>query len=903
MKKELSRTNPAPPRLARFALLGLLPLDRREYIAGDLEEGYRRRVAVCGNAQAGRWYWSQTVRTLVHLLPRGRGVPETLPSGEQPMQKLWQDLKYGVRACRRNPGFTLATILTLALGIGANTAMFSFVNAFLFKPLPVDEPTRLVSLYRFDGKVNEYKQNFSYPVVRDLQRKSAALDGVFARTLERVGFGSEGRTDMLYGEVVTGNYFDVLGVRPALGRGFLPEEYQASGSASVIVIGHQVWEDRFGGDPAVVGSHVRVNNREFTIVGVAPPEFLGTKFGLAMDYWMPVESIDVIHGDDSALRDRESHWLEVFGRLKPGLSMGQAEADLASVMTSLREEYPEDEKNISLKLGPARGIALDVDPSIAKKVSLGGAVALAVVAIVLLIACANVANLMLIRASGRRKEVAMRLALGAPRTRLVRQLLTESMTLSLAGGAVGLLFAFGAGRMLNLFLPQVVYTIRLDVSPDANVLLFTLAATVATGVLFGLAPALQASRLNLVTALRGVAADVSTGRRGVSLQKALVVSQIALSLILLAVAGLFLRSVVNAQTADPGFLTKNLLFTSLDLGLAGLSREEGERLFDRLETELPNLPAVRSAALCTNLPLDDSSNGTTIWSDEGTVSEDDGVPVEYIAISGGFFEAMGIPLQEGRTFAASDDRQSPGVAMVNRALADRMWKGRDPVGRRIHFRGPTGPTVEVVGVVGNVKQQSLGEDDTPSLFRPLSQSYSASASLVVQTEGDPAAAADPVRRAIRDLNPNIPLFNLKTINQHMSYTLWHTRLGAALATLFGFLALALATVGLYGVISYGVARRTREIGIRMALGARRRDVITSVLRGGLSLVAIGGGLGLAASLGLSRLLASILFGVSGIDYAALGGVFLILSLVSLLACYLPARKASKLDPIATLRAD
>ncbi len=820
------------------------------------------------------------------------------------MQKLWQDLKYGVRACRRNPGFTLATILTLALGIGANTAMFGLVNAFLFKPLPVDEPGELVSLYRFDNKAHEYKQNFSYPVIRDLQRKSGALEGVFARSLERVGFGSEGRTDMLYGEVVTGNYFDVLRVRPALGRGFLPEEYKAPGSSSVIVIGHQLWEDRFRGDPAVVGSQVRINNRQFTIVGVAPPEFLGTKFGLAMDFWMPVESIEVIHGDDAALRDRGSHWLEVFGRLKTGLSIGQAESDLASVLTSLREEYPEEEKNITFKLGPARGIALDVDPGLAQKVSLGGAVALAVVAIVLLIACANVANLMLIRASGRRKEVAMRLALGAPRIRLVRQLLTESMALSLAGGTIGFLFAFLAGRMLNLFLPTLVYTVRLDVGPDSNVLLFTMAATVATGILFGLAPALQASRLNLVTALRGVAADPSPGRRGaVSLQKGLVVSQIAMSLVLLAVAGLFLRSVVNAQTADPGFSTKNLLFTSLDLGLAGITQEDGERLFDRLERELPALPVIRSAAFCTNLPLDDSSNGTTIWSDEGTVTEDDGVPAEYIAISGGFFSAMGIPLQEGRTFNASDDRQSPGVAVVNRALADRLWSGQDPIGRKVHFRGPTGPTVEVVGVAANVKQQSLGEDSTPSLFRPLSQSYSSSASLVVQTNGNPAAAAEPVRRAIREINPNIPLFNLKTIDQHLSYTLWHTRLGAALSTLFGLLALALATVGLYGVISYGVARRTREIGIRMALGARRRDVIASVLRGGLALVAVGGGVGLAASLGLSRLLASILFGVSGTDYAALGGVFLILSGVSLLACYLPARKASKLDPITTLRAD
>ncbi len=819
------------------------------------------------------------------------------------MQRLWQDLKYGVRACRRNPGFTLATILTLALGIGVNTAMFSLVNTFLFKPLPVDDPGRLVSLYRFDGKAHEYKQNFSYPVVRDLQRKSSALEGVFARSLERVGFGNEGRTDMLYGEVVSGNFFDVLGVRPVLGRGFLPEEYKAAGSASVIVIGNQLWVDRFGGDPSVVGSPVRINNRQFTVVGVAPPEFLGTKFGLAMDFWMPLESIEVIHGDDSALSDRESHWLEVFGRLKPGLSMDQAEADLESVLTAVREEHPDDEKNISLKLGPARGIALDVDPSIAERVSLGGAVALVVVGIVLLIACANVANLMLIRASGRRKEVAMRLALGAPRLRLVRQLLTESMALSLAGGLVGFVLAFGAGRMLNLFLPKLVYTVRLDVNPDRNVLLFTLAATVATGILFGLVPALQASRLNLVAALRGVAAEAPSSRGGITLQKGLVVSQIALSLVLLAVAGLFLRSVVNAQTADPGFRTADLLFTSLDLGLAGLSPEEGERFYDFSERQLATLPLVRSAAFCTNLPLDDSSNNTTVWSDEDTVTEDDGVRAEYIAISGGFFGTMGIPILAGRTFMASDNQQSPAVAIVNQALAERLWKGQDPLGRQFHFRGPTGPTVEVVGVVGNVKQESLGEDSTPSLFRPLGQSYRSSASLVVQTEGNPAAVADPIRRAIREINPNIPLFNQKTIDQHLSFTLWHTRLGAALATLFGFLALALATVGLYGVISYGVTRRTREIGIRMALGARRRDVISSVVRGGLVLVVIGGALGLAASLGLSRLLASILFGVSGTDYGALGGVILILSAVTSFACYLPARKASKLDPITTLRAD
>ncbi len=827
------------------------------------------------------------------------------------MRTLWQDLRYGARMLLKNRGLTFVAVLSLALGIGANTSIFSLINAVMFKPLPVRNPEQLVALYTTEAQ-GDFSNAFSYPDYVDYRDHNEVFTALVGHagiplSLSSSDAKSDGgsQPELIWGEAVTGNYFSGLGVETARGRTFTLEEDDAPGTHPVAVLNYNFWQRRFGADASVIGKTLTLNGHDFTVVGVAGKNFTGTKFlGFTPDVWVPLMMYGQLVPESSdRLAQRGSHWLELRGRLKPGVSMEQARAAMNVVARQLHQAYPKTDGDETMHVISGK---TKVEPFLVEKnlLPIASGLLMSLVGIVLLIACANVANLLLARASVRRREIAIRLALGASRARLIRQLLTESLLLSVLGGALGLLLALWFTDLIVAGSPTLDFPVDYGVQLDVRVLGFAILLSLFTGIIFGLAPALQASRPELVTALKNEASASGKHSRGVSLRSVLVIAQVALSLVLLVSAGLFIKSTRNAQRVETGFDVQHLLLMSVDVGLQGYDEAKARAFYKRVIERVENVPGVRHASFAFPLPLDAYGDGRGVLVEGQMLKGDERPPTVSMSIAGPeFLETLGTQLVQGRDFNARDKEDAPRVVIINETMAHRFFGSSAPnaLGKRLSVSGPAGPYLEVIGVAADGKYGTLGEDPQPYLFLPLLQHYASRITLVARTEGSPQALIDPVRREIHALDANLPVFGVKTGVQFMQRLQSASQGIATLTGIFGLLALLLAMIGIYGVMAYMVAQRTHEIGIRIALGAQSSDVLKLVVGHGLWLVLIGVGLGLIGALAATRVMASLLYGVSATDPLIFASVALLLTIIALVACYVPARRATKVDPMIALR--
>lgn len=814
------------------------------------------------------------------------------------------DLIYAWRRLRQSPGFALVAIVTLALGIGANTAIFGVVDRLLVRPLPVQNPDSLalIGATRPDGADFE----FNFPLIQDYQRANTVFADLSATATTTVGLGTDTTTGRHQALLVSGNYFRLLGVPAALGRTFAENEGVEVEDAAVVVLGHGVWVRQFGADPAVIGRSIRLNGHSFTVIGVAPREFRGTTRSFVPDLYVPITAYGWLDaerpGNEHPLRSRYFTWVQMFGRLREGVSREQAQESLNLLARGIHAATPANTSTNLVVLPGAQGFTQDF-----REVRLPLRLLWATAALVLLIACANLANLQLARAQSRSREVAIRLALGARRTRIVRQLLTESLMLSLAGGVAGVLVALWLGQFLERFRPPES-SVSVNGDVDFRLLGFALLASLVTGVGFGLFPALRASRPNVVPELKGgTSGGDGPARRG-SMRQVLVVFQVALSLLVLIGAGLCVRSLLNLRRVDPGFEPSQVLLVSLDLGLNRYDPLPAESFYANLLERVRTLPGVESAGLASTTPLSGRAPAMSVERVEGYEPPDRrGRPFgDFTLVTPGYFGTMGIPLLQGRDVGEADTALARPVVVVNEAFARRYWPGQEVLGRRI-FQHSSGTPLEteVVGVVRTTKHRRLTDDARPAMYFPVAQKpdQARALTLAVRTGLDPTVMAARLREVVKALDPQVPVFSVRTMEQQRDGSLALERMAATLLLAFGGLALLLAALGIYGVLAYSVGRRTREIGVRMALGARVTDVLTLVLRQGLSLVGIGLGVGLLAALGATRWLGSFLFGVSPLDPLTLGLGVLLLALVALAACWLPARRAARVNPIVALRQD
>ena len=812
------------------------------------------------------------------------------------MTVLLQDLRFGARMLLKYPGFTATVIVVLALGIGATTAIFSLVNGVLLKPVTgVEKPERLVSLYTSDYSSGPYGGS-SYPDFLDFRDQTDVFTGLAASedAIANLNVGDE--AERLRGQAVTGNYFSVLGVTSAAGRTLLPGD-EARGVAEV-VISYDLWRRRFNSDAAVIGQTVTLDGRAYVLVGVAAESFKGTRLTPAgPDFWMPLAQVD-----SASPEERGNRGLDIVGRLKDGVSLDQAQTQISAVAARLARDYPETNLGTLARPGEPRPVTVTPEtrlgPERRKLVWTISTLMLAGVGCVLLIACANVANLLLARAAARRREIAIRLSLGAGRLRLVRQLLTESFCLAVIGGVAGLLIAVWTADLLPAFFPRAD-AIGLDFSLDSRVLGFTLLLSFLSQALFGLAPALQATRPDVVKALKDERAAGGGVRRRLSLRNALVIVQVALSLVLLIGAGLFLRSLRNAATADRGFDIQNVLIARLELRGEDAKAHRGALFYQELQERIKALPGVRSLGLTSIVPLSGSGmrRGIEIDGYERRAGED--LELNINIVSPGYFDTMRIPIVAGRNFRAEEASERSGVVIVNEEFARRYFPSQNAIGKRVRTDSE-GPWIEIVGVARNGKYRTLREDTLPFVYLPMAQNYTSGTALLVRTEREPTAVLPSLRAEIKRLNKNVAVFGIDTLEGHLGTALAVDRVIAVLLSVFGGAAMLLAAVGIYGVMSYVVAQRTHEIGVRMAVGAQARDILRLVVSQGMALVLVGSTLGLVTALALTRTVRSMLFGVSATDPTTFVGIALLLATVALLACYLPARRAAKLDPMVAL---
>jgi predicted permease len=819
------------------------------------------------------------------------------------METLWQDLRHSLRGLRRSPAFTAAAVASLALGIGANTLIFTFLNALFFKSLPVSDPERLVALYAVDTSKGDVLP-LSYPNFEDLRREAPVFSGMAVYRDLSFALAGAGEPAQLQGEIVSGNYFDLLGVRPPHGRAFLPDEDGTPGTHPVAVLSHRLWQDRFGADPRVLERTVRLNGVDFTVVGIAPPEFKGLSvLDEPPDLWVPMAMYrEMVRGPQARWIERRGSFVfPAVARLAAGVRPEQARAFLATAARRLEREYPVINEALGFAAIPLAQATLP--PGTRGRIVLSGGLLAAVVGLLLLIAGANVANLLLARALARGGEIAVRLSLGAGRGRLVRQLLTEGALLGVLGGAAGLLVALW-GREVLWALKPPFFPDSLDLGMDARVLGFTLAVSLATGVLFSLAPIFQSFRLDLCSTLtrQGRTGGSRGDRAAALLREVLIAGQVALSVVVLTGAGLFLRSLLAVERIDPGFETEKLFVIPMDLGAQGYPPPRAQELYRRAVERVASLPGVRSAAVASRFLLVEGGVRMSVRAEGRPASpaDEEEILAGINIVGPGYFETVGMPLRSGRAFGPADRRGAPPVAVINETLARRLWPGEPAVGKRLRL-GDDEDFREVVGVAADARYAGLREPPQPYAYRPVLQSFSPMMMLHVRTAEKPEPLLEQVRREIQALEPGLPLLAPRTITQVRNHSIWAPRMGAGLLTVFGLLALALAALGIYGVMAYSIGQRRQEIGIRMAMGAGRRDVLRLVLRQGLRPVALGALLGLGLALAAGRAIASLLFGVSPADPLALAGAVALLALVALAAVVAPARRAAGLDPVAALR--
>ncbi|HKP35720.1 MAG TPA: ABC transporter permease [Pyrinomonadaceae bacterium] len=802
------------------------------------------------------------------------------------MGSIFKDIRYAIRSLSKHPGFTAIAVITLALGIGANTAIFSVVNAVLLRPLPFNDPERLVWLWDTAPQLATIptslpdflgwkEQNRSFEHLAAYQSGSVFIDA------------GDGTTDTPVG-LVTPELFSVFKVSPILGRTFTNEE-TLPGRFRVAVLSHSIWQNRFGSDPNVTSRTLQLNGATYAIIGVMPAGF---SYPNRAELWRPLPI-------DPARLDPGPHYLNVVGRLKPGVTLAQAQADMSTIAARLSEQYKEKNAGHGVKLEHLTNVVVG-------DIGLALYVLLAAVGFVLLIACANLANLMLARVGARQKEIALRTALGASRMRIVRQLLIESVMLALCGGVLGLMLAFWAVSWVVSLSADTIPRVR-EISIDPRVAGFTLLVSVLTGVLFGLAPALQVSRPDLTDALKE-SGRTTAGLRRNRLRSVLVISEVALSLVLLVGAGLMIRSFAKLNQVDPGFKPAQVM--SLGVAILRLKYPEDQhvaQVYSQILERAAAVPGVVSVGAISDLPLMGSNT-----SDSFTIEGRPPIPkemepsTEYHVVTPRYFESMGIPLLSGRDFANTDTRQSPNVVVINDAFARRHFAGENPLGHRLKLQGQERDPLLIVGVVGNVRQLGLDQQPPPEVFvpflqDPLSTTYQRAMTIVARSQSDPGAIAGPLKAAVTSVDKSLPVFAFKPMTEYMHDSLARRRFSLILLSIFSGVALVLAAIGIYGVISYGVTQRTHEMGIRMALGAKPRDVLRLVVRQAMLLALVGVGIGLVASLMLTRLMKSLLFSVSVTDPTTFLAIAMLMTFIALLACLIPALRATRVDPLIALR--
>jgi predicted permease len=829
------------------------------------------------------------------------------------LRELWQDSRYGARMLLKQPGFTLIAVLMLALGIGANTAIYSLMDRLIVQSLPVKDPAALVLL---QGKVVNTQSlfttitGFSWADYSDYRVRNQVFTELTAFMQLPVNLGSGDQMERVRAELVSDNYFRMLGVRPSLGRDFLPDENRTPGTHPVAMISHSLWRSRFGGDPRVVGQIVPLNESSYTIIGVAPSSFKGLTIESPADVWVPAmmrAQIAQMPPEGEWVQEREQNYFQLSGRLKPGMTKEAAQTAMDTLARQVRDSWiPKIDRKPFFNELQMELVAVGKGLSHLRDRMRGTLELLfAVVGLILIIACANVANLLLARSSSRRKEIAIRLAVGAGRARLVRQMLTESLILAGLGGAAGMLLAPWLTGLLLVYQasPEAADAV-LDHSINWRVAAFTLLVASLTGLLFGLIPALQASRPDLIPALKdedGLRADSASFNVS---RRALIIAQVALSVVVLVCAGLFLRSLSKLLAVEPGFSTENVLVAKLELPMNKYDKERGEEFYRRLLERLRALPGVQSVATANSTPLSRTVGLNEVLIEGQSVKPDELPTVLGYKVSAGYHEMMGIRMLEGRGFTEGDRKGAPGVAIVNEAFARRFFPGGSALGKRVSL-GIGEPWMEIVGVAVNVKSLALQLDkDNPQLDLPVEQhSVSNTQRVLVRTRHDAADLLASVRREVRAFDPGLAFFKTTTLKDDLLANIATQRMLAELVSLFGAVALILAAVGLYGVIVHSVSRRTREIGIRMALGAQAGDVLKLVMREGLMLVAAGLSIGMASAWATTRLIARWLYGVSPTDPLTFAAIALLLTSVTSLACWIPARRATKVDPMVALRCE
>jgi len=906
------KIRPSAPRVAAALARRRLPDELVEPILGDLEEGYARRLER-SPLGARLWYWREVISLRGGTLRRlSRRLQSMRPSWERnrprrarrdepdfwsriPMR--FDDFKYAVRRLVRTPGFTLVAVLSLGLGIGANTAMFSVVNAVLLRKLPIRAPEEMVEVYTSEGDGYLYSTS-SYPDYEDLKAADLPFSSLVGSRTVMARMERGDRPEVAFGEVISWDFFPSLGVPMALGRSFLPEEDATPGTNPVVILGYRTWETEFGKDPEILGTSVHLNGVPYTVVGVASEAFTGSFPVLVTSFYAPLTMTDQLMGNPAPgqLGRRSSRSMFLKARLTPGATVEQANEALRAFSSRLEELYPETNEQRVMSALPSGKVALH--PLVDRALKPVAGLLLVVVGIVLLIACANLSSFLLARAKDRRKEIAMRLALGAGRGALIRQLLVETTLLALLGGVAGIVLADWTLRLLMSFQPPIPIPVSLDVGLDRTVLLFTAGVSLLAGLAFGLVPALQATNPDVAPTLKDEGQGTGKARR-FNLRNALVVTQVAFSFVLLIGAGLFVRSLQKAQMIDPGFDTGPAALIWPMVDLSGYETEEEQTaILQRLEDRLLAHPRIHSLAIADRLPLGAGiQTGGYLLPGIPSDTPDGDHDIDDANVMPGYFQAMGVPIVQGRAFEAAD-LDGPPVVIVSEAFVRQYYPGQDMVGRSIQDTG--GNDLRIVGVARDTKVRTLGESPRPYIYG--AHRYPGM-EFVVRGEGTSEELLAAALDVVHEVDPDLMLFEAKTMNEHLALMLFPPRMAALLLSVFGGLALLLSAIGIYGVVSYAVARRTREMGIRISLGASARDVVAMAVQGGMRLVLVGGGIGILMAGAVTWSISGFLYGIGSTDVVTFAAIPLLLVGVALLAAWVPARRASLIDPVRALKSE
>ena len=825
-------------------------------------------------------------------------------------ENLFADVRYALRWLRRSPGFTLIAIASLAIGIGFNTTLFTLVDALLFRPLPVDRPNELVDVFTTGGDGDMYATS-SYPDFVDFKAQNQVFSDMLAYSPSIAAVKLTDRSRLAMGEVVTGNYFQMFGVKARLGRTLVPED-DKPGAPRVAVISYRAWNREYGASPSVINQAIRIHGQPYTIVGVLPAEFIGMVPLVAPEVWTPMTYVDDVEPGgiisnvpsptgNTRLERRGMRFMFVKGRLKPGVTLEQAAANFRVMAKQLQTTYVQTNKDRDVAMVATKNV--HIHPA-ADRALLPIAMGLmVVVGLVLLIACANVASMLLARASGRQKEIGIRLAIGASRMRLLQQLLSESIVMATLGAIAGIALAWTLTRLAMSIQLPIPIPLSFALRIDSRVLIFTAGVTFIAAMVAGLAPALKTTRPNLVTELKGDVTATHAGGRRWTLRDGLVVTQIAVTLVLLVAAGLLTRSLIAAQQLGVGFKSGGLAILSTDMNMIGYDDARAKEFYDRALERVRALPGVESAALAERVPFSINYNRTLVFLPEMHGPNDKGVVIDVARVGAEYFETLGVSILQGRNFAAIDTPTSPSVAIVNESMAQKYWPNQNPLGKRFRTQKYDGKEYEVVGVSADYKVSTVGEISTPYIHYAVSQRPDAAEQILARTRGDAGVLLNAMRRELTALEPNVLFLDNQTMDAQVAATLLPAKAGAMSVSVVGVVAMALASIGLYGVIAYAVARRTREIGIRMALGAKPGTVIAMVMRQGLTIASAGVAIGALLGLGAAKAIAGALYGVSFVDPIAWTASIVTLFLVAAIANFVPARRASAVDPSVALRSD